>query len=251
MSVSQVQERVTKLRDTLGKKALSALFPREFEFYMISLELINSKGFTEDYFTFPVTPSSIKENATFMTNIQKTSSGITVLKTDTFVPKNITISGNFGRQFKTMINRNIVSFVGIASTIASSGSSGLAQNFISQKAGEIVSSVFNREVKTGYGCLKVLESMINKSQLKDPFGFPYRLILYNQALGNNYIVEVLDFSQSQDESTNVIWNYSMSLTAVAPIEFITDLNPISLRNQLSKESILKSINRGVSISRRL
>lgn len=246
MSVKQSQNTANELRQVLGKKALNALFPREFEFYMLSLELINSKGFTEDFFTFPVTPNSIKEQYQTLTNIQKTASGITVNKTDTFAPRNIIVSGNFGRQFKTIINRNLVSFTGIAFTAESGGVDGLKQNFTSQRPGEIVSAVFNRETKTGYGCLKVLESIINKSQNRDPFGFPYRLLLYNAALGNNYVVEVINFEQNQDQQSNAIWNYNIVFTAVAPVEFISEISPLSIRDGLSRENVLRSINRTTS-----
>lgn len=247
MSERAAQERYEKLRGSLGKAGTNALFPREFEYYLISLELINSRGFTEDFFTFPVTPNSISQQDTYLTDIQKTSAGVVVNKTDTFVPKDISIAGNFGRQFKTMVNRNLVSFTGILFTAVQGGVVESAKNIISNNGGaEITSAIYSREVKTGFGCLKVLESILRRAQLKDTFGKPYVLALYNPALGNDYLVEPVNFKQSQSQEENVIWNYNLELKAVAPIEQIADLNPLSLIKELSADSVLRRANRVVS-----
>jgi hypothetical protein len=240
MSVANANRRYEDLRETLGKAGTNALFPREFEYYLISLELVNSRGFTEDFFTFPVTPNSIKEMTPYLTNIRKTNTGVTVTKTDSFVPRDISISGNFGRQFKTIVNRNLVSFTGIALTAVTGGLQGLVSNFKSQSGAEIVSSVFNREIKTGFGCLKVLETILRRSQERDPYGLPYRLLFYNPALGNNYIVEPINFSQNQQMENNAIWNYNLDLKAVAPLEQIADLNEFNLIRSLSKDNILRN-----------
>jgi len=241
------QERFNSLKGAIGKQGVNALFPREFEFYLLSIELINSKGFTEDFFTFPVTPNSISQQDIFLTDVQKSASGVVVVKTDTFVPKDISISGNFGRQFKTMINRNLVSFAGILFTTVEAGLKETVTNFTSNSSNaEIVSAVYSREVKTGFGCLKVLESILRRSQTKDPFGKPYLLALYNPALGNNYLVEPMVFKQNQSQEENAIWNYNLELKAVAPLEQISDLNPLSSIKDLSPDSILRRVNRVVS-----
>lgn len=240
MSVANANRRYEDLRNAIGKSGANALFPREFEYYLISFELVNSRGFTEDFFTFPVTPSSIKEGLVYLTNIRKTNTGVTVTKTDSFVPRDISISGNFGRQFKAMVNRNLVSFTGIALTALNGGADGLVSNFKSQSGAEIISSIFNREIKTGYGCLKVMETILRKSQERDPYGLPYRLLFYNPALGNNYIVEPVNFSQSQQMENNAIWDYNLDMKAVAPLEQIADLNEFNLIKSLSKDNILRN-----------
>ena len=60
---------------------------------------------------------------------------------------------------------------------------------------------------------------MNGSKVLDSRGKPVKLYFYNFAFNDNYIVEVVDktFNQSRDAS-NLIWNYNVSLKAVAPID---------------------------------
>lgn len=46
----------------LGRSMMAAQFPNDFEVYMCSLELADSKGNTIDVFTFPISPESIDKS---------------------------------------------------------------------------------------------------------------------------------------------------------------------------------------------
>ena len=66
---------------TIGKSALSAIYPNDFEFYVCALELVEEgKESPIDYFVFPIQPSSIQKSESTRVNIKTSMSGITVLK---------------------------------------------------------------------------------------------------------------------------------------------------------------------------
>ena len=44
-----------------GRAALSVIFPRDIEYYMVALELTTFEGDTIDYFSFPVMPSTLSK----------------------------------------------------------------------------------------------------------------------------------------------------------------------------------------------
>jgi hypothetical protein len=80
---------------------------------------------------------------------------------------------------------------------------------------------FSSFAKTGYGCVKVLEAMKEKSKKLDNYNKPHSLYLYNPILGNNYQVEVNEFMHMQDKDKfNMVPAYSMRLTAVAELNAI-------------------------------
>jgi hypothetical protein len=84
MSIQSVSQQYTTLLTSLGKPTLSALYPNDFELYIVAFELVNSSKQVEDYFLFPVQPFSIAEQNKTIQNIKKTAGGVTVLSTQTF-----------------------------------------------------------------------------------------------------------------------------------------------------------------------
>src|SRR6478735_5107708 len=99
MALIDVQARYSDLLFTVGKQVINSLFPNDFEYYLIAFELVDSKLRTVDYLTFPILPDSITESKLELTNIKKSAGGITSITTPTFVPRDISIRGNFGRNF--------------------------------------------------------------------------------------------------------------------------------------------------------
>src|SRR5690606_5835431 len=80
---------------------------------------------------------------------------------------------------------------------------------------------FSSIAKNGYGCVKILEAMKEKSKKLDEWQKPHTLYLYNPILGNNYQVEFVNFSHHQDKDKyNMVPAYSMTLTAIAPLDSV-------------------------------
>jgi hypothetical protein len=217
-----IDEAISKfntISSIIGKTGLNALFPNDFEVYIIALELVDSQDRTLEFFSFPITPSNISISEPQLTNIKKTARGLVSLKTDSFVPVDITLSGNFGRNFKILIRNQIIDFTSFSSNLG------------------VTNTDFNGpNIKTGYGTMKVFDHLLNGSKVLDLMGNPTRLYFYNFAFGVNYVVEVMDksFTQARD-SSNMIWNYNVSLKAVAPIN-----NAIR-----SRKSMLNMVTTGV------
>ena len=168
MGVFETDARYKDLLRTVGKRVLNTIYPNDIEIYIVAFELTNSRGQTKEYFIFPINPSSITEQMPFLTNIKKTAGGISVLNNNTFVPTNIAISGNFGRQFKILLGQELVHFSAIKFSTA-------AGDFVSQLKGaaNFKGAVFSTSIKTGYGCTKVLESILLKSSQLDEYQKPH------------------------------------------------------------------------------
>lgn len=216
-----------KLIETLGKGGLNTLFPKDFEVYICSLELTkikNEKEVTTDFFVFPVMPNQITERLDLITNIKKSNSAITVLINSTFVPTLITLNGNFGREFKFVVGKSEVVTGPIHFNIKG----------------------FSTAIKTGYGCMKILENIINKSKSLDENNNPYSLYFYNPALGNSYMVEPTSFEQRQDMGSNMIWNYNLILKSIAPISELKK-SKAAYRGALRKALVASTIQTGLTM----
>ena len=156
-AVNDALNRYRGFINDIGKRATNTLFPDDFEYYLVSLELVNSLGVTVDFLSFPIQPESIRETKTELTNIKNSARGITAIKTTKTIPKQIEIKGDFGKNFKFILGRELVNFTSIKISNT--------QNKESLFSGttDIKKSLFSRTIKTGYGTIKVLESIIDKS----------------------------------------------------------------------------------------
>lgn len=224
-----VIQRYRSLLQDVGKETLNALFPNDFEAYIMSLELVDADGNTVDFFVFPIMPNSIAITNTSLTNIKKTAGGITTLDTITFIPIDFAIQGNFGRQFKFLVGRSDVS----ASAINFNARSFYLNADADSAATQIKKAVFNSQIKTGYGCIKILESIIKKSRSIDAQGRPYSLYFYNPSFGDAYLIKVPTFTFNQSKEENMIWNYSLQIKAIAPID--------TTRNGDNRNSLIKTM----------
>lgn len=197
----------SSLLSSIGKAALNIQFPNDFELYMCALEVVNSLDKTEYYFIFPVMPSSINESKPYTNQVRKTAGGIVTLSNPTFDPVDIAITGNFGRSFKVLIGTELQD---------------VTQAFVDPDvaAGQLLKgnlSTFMPKVKTGYGCIKLLEDIVEYSKVVDEGGTK-RLIFYNLALGNSYYVKVNNLTFTQSQENNMIWNYSLQMKGYAKID---------------------------------
>lgn len=209
------REAIAKAKE-LGKIALQALYPSDFNAALVALELVDSNGVTVDYFSWPVLPSEIREVHNEITNVRKTIGGVYVLKNTTFVPRQISLRGTFGRRFKILINEKQLELAGFRFSIGNGKMKITPPNLLDNKVAQ-----FSSFAKNGYGCIKVIEAMKEKSKQLDENGKPHSLYFYNPVLGNNYMVEVMNFSHMQDENQyNMLPAYSLQLVAVAPLDSV-------------------------------
>jgi hypothetical protein len=228
MSLDTARQEIQNLMLTVGKAGLNAQFPNEFELYVFAIELVNSNKNTENYFVFPVNPSSISDSSTFIANVQQTFGGVSVTNTDLFVPTDVTINGNFGRSLKFLMDQDLVNFRALNFNIT-----------------DINDRVFSERIKTGYGCYKTLEKIINKSVTLDPYGKPYSLYFYNLALNNSYLVQAMNLTPSMNQSSNMIWEYSLTLKSLLPVERSALQNDKGLPNLLVPTAVVQGAAQGV------
>lgn len=226
MSVESALSRYKSLSTTIGKKAISALYPNDIELYIVALELVNSDNQTESYFLFPVQPFSIGEQNKPIQTIKKTAGGVTVLSTQTFHMTDTQIQGNFGRKFKFLLGQELVNFTAF-----------LQQPSLKNLA--TIGQEFSPNIKTGYGCIKVMEKIIKQSNQLDSKGKPYSLYFYNLALGNSYMVKFTSFDFHQNQESNMIWNYSASIKSLIPVTEISDKSQRSLTVNLAANQIIQ------------
>ncbi len=239
-----INKRVTQMAQDLGRGVLHQIYPNDFEYYMLALELVDGANNTIDYFVFPVMPSAIVKSENKRINVKKAYKSTLVLTSTAFVPQDITIRGNFGRSFKILVGTK-EALKGVAFSFSTkSGVYELAQ--LPNQVLQMPVHQFHSSIKTGYGAIKILQAIIHKSDGSDQQG-PYRLYLYNFALGESYLVvappKALVFEQN-DAQTNMIWNYTLNLTIIAPLEQIrSSLLPSSNQRLLESSVIQSTINR--------
>lgn len=217
----------------LGKIALQSLFPKDFSAALVAIELVDSNGATVDYFSWPVLPSEIREVHNELTNVRKTIGGVYVLKNTTFNPRQISLRGTFGRKFRILLNNKQIELAGFRFSMAN-GKFKISTPFSLDNT----IPQFSSFAKNGYGCIKVIEAIKEKSKQLDGYGRPHSVYFYNPILGNNYLVEFVNFSHMQDENQhNMLPAYSIQLIAVAPLDGI-----------LSRWTNVKSALRNLSIT---
>lgn len=236
----------SNLIQKIGRSALAALYPNDFEVYICSLELVDSQGNTIDFFTFPVSPESISKTEPKKTQIKQTAGGTTVLTSTVYVPEEISIRGNFGRTFKILLD------IGTSGTSLSGAAFSLsaAKYALYQIQGKDTSSIknssFDLGVKTGFGCIKMLKGIISKSNGVDSLGLPFRLYFYNLAFGESYLVTIppAGITFSQNMSKNMIWEYNLNMTAIAPLEAVLGegKSKTAIKKMCAAGTIQKSIN---------
>jgi len=244
MDLNQITRRYQQQVQTLGRSALNALYPYDFEVYLVALELTNSSGQTIDYLSFPITPESISKSEPKRTNIRNTSSGVTVLSSSTFMPEEINLKGNFGRNFKFLLSENEPSVNGVAYS-TKAGVYDLTQIGTSNNTLSFKTPLFDIGVKTGYGAIRILKAIISKSNGVDGDGKPFRLYFYNLALGESYLVAVppSGITVSQNKEKNMIWEYNLTLKTIAPLNALkSNVGQSSLQNVLSANAVQTGVN---------
>ena len=227
-----------------GRDGMAKQYPRDFELYMCALELVDDNDDTVDYFGFPVMPSNISKTETEATTVQTSFTGITVFNKQGYTPDEISIEGDFGRAFKLLSWEEDGYYPGFATQKAIEDgfytSDQINSNFKDIKQEFLVG------VKTGFGCTKILQSIIHKAKSHGPTGMTYKLYLYNQALGESYLVvptkQPLTLSQNE-QSSNMIWKYQLNLVIIADLNDVKNnkKSKSELQTSLSSEQVVKSV----------
>lgn len=220
MDTKIVRERALSISKDLGRGALHATSPDDFEFYACTLELVDSDFNVLDIFHFPVMPTGVNIGRQSLVSIRKTGRGFFSQYNESFVGNTISINGTFGRKFRLMVSTQIGS------------------NFKTGKGGQ-----FDLRVKTGYGALKLMERIINKS-FESKNGRPLLLLFHNMAFNQSFVVEVLQFNPTQSMENNMMWNYSLEMKALADVNKmdLESSNTNRLVNLLSSSVINSGIN---------
>lgn len=215
MSLLNAKTNLNSLLRTVGKINLNANYPDEFELYLFAFELLDYKGQTLQYFIFPDNPRAVRESQPTLSTVQKTMTGVVVLNNPTFVPVDITLNGTFGRRLRILVGKDSVV---LASQFINTQIQQLANNPLATSNSTNGSKVFDTQIKTGYGCTKILEKILKGASQLDN-GNPRTLIFYNLALGNSYVVEIVSApSFEMTEESNMMWQYNVTLKGVAPAD---------------------------------
>lgn len=230
-ATEQAKQRFLTLLASIGRAGLNSIYPNDFEYYACALELTNSKDEIVDTLVFPVMPSSMNQQRNPINNVKKSVNGVISLINTSFTPFPINLSGNFGRKLRILTNSGIVPINAVRSRITN-------QEPLEGYEGR----QFSLKVKTGYGLCKYLEKMCLMAYSLDTEGKPYRLFFYNLAFNSSYMVEAPSFSFSMEQSNNMIWNYSLSLKAIAPAYSVRANEKSSIINAVSSSIINQGLD---------
>jgi hypothetical protein len=218
------------LYSEIGKTALNVKYPKEFELYTVALELVGGNGKTMKYFIFPVNPSTLDELNARSTNIKKTSTGMIALSTTAFTHVDINITGNFGRKFKVLLGTKYEDF---EHSFQASDVNENQETVWSTSKGTVLSGVkelFDQRIKTGFGCLKILEEICDLADGVDDDG-PRRLYWYNLAFGSAYLVKPMSFRINMSQDNNMLHAYSLQLRALARLEDLLSAQELEKANE--------------------
>lgn len=243
MESRQALDKFKQISSILLKPDISFLYPRDIEVYMMALELADKYDNMIDYFAFPIMPQSIVKNETQIVNTKKTMGGVTVLSTNSSPIQNISIKGDFGRTFKLLLNPNQPSTEGYAFSINAG-----VYDLYKTKTNTLSVKVppFLDGIKTGFGSLNILRSIISKSTGSGRSNSPFRLYMYNMALGESYLCSVKPegLTVSQNLEKNMIWQYSLTLDILAPLELVrAKAKQSSSKKAVAFASIQRDLNK--------
>lgn len=238
---------------SVGRAALHTMAPDNIEYYLCSLELLDSVGTTKGFLSFNIMPNSIMESKTQIASITKTNAGIVTMFNSTFQPRQISIQGTFGRKLRVITGALEVANKSGAQYKNTKGEN-LRSSLASGDTGFYLpypmSPSYDKLLfKTGYGLTKMLQSICNASWSLDENNKPYILIFTNYALNTSYVVEVLQDSYSQSVDNNMLWYYSLELKAVAPSSIIKSSNhdeTTKLLSSVAANAISKGLTNVIS-----
>lgn len=207
MANYNVQQEAYDLVNRVGGAAAHSLFPLDLDtYYSMSLQLVDHTPETIDYFVWPVLPQQYQVGYKSLSTVKKTAGGTLSIKSQGFTPKSISLTGNFGKNFRVMVGQTHVS----AKAWRFSAAGGDYTGGLTQ----IKKKPFMVGIKNGYGALKILEAICFKSNQLDKDGYPYTLFFYNPSFGESYVVNVDSININQTVQQMGLWQYQLSMTAL-------------------------------------
>jgi hypothetical protein len=233
--IEEIERQVRTFIKQGGRSFLSVKFPRDFEVYFCALELCSFEGEMIDYFSFPIMPNTITKKEPYTSNIKKTFGGITVIKNSDFIPQEIIFRGNFGKSFKILGGKELVDFYGVSKY---------------SDTEDYSKGTLNNVVKTGYGAIKYLQGILERSKIFDGNKRKPRILyLHNSTLGESYIVEPLQVQFEQSLQSNMVWNYNLNFSIIRSIDYgrAGYLNHSSKKDGSSQKETLKMLAIGSAI----
>lgn len=239
-NINSYRSTVANITNQIGQEGLNALYPNEFEYYSITLELQNSNSDIKDILIFPIMPSQISEQSSGMVNVKKSFGAVNSYINHTFFPKMLNIQGTFGRRSRLLIGRDT-----LKNSNSQLSSLGDNKDGTGKVKFDAAFTELSSEIKTGYGTLKLMEAIFSKSHSLDEFGKPHYLFFYNPSLNNNYLIEVVDYSFSQSLENNRMWNYALTIKTLANAESIVvrSKDRFSLIDKLNEKDTTKKVNK--------
>lgn len=225
-----------------GAATLHAKHPEEFEYYAIAFELLDSRNEREMFLLFPVMPDSINDSEKSINSVQKTAGGVVITNNSTFVPFPIRLSGSFGRKFRLVsgLEDNVktnfqTDYFGTAVYVPGNSMSNMT---VSNRKDD----KFSHLVKSGYGLTKLLRKMYRASFKLDDNGGMRKLLYYNLALNEAYVIEPEGLDLYQNREMNMIWSYNLSFQAVAPVNKLSTYYRGRLHYITQQDAINKKAN---------
>lgn len=218
---------------------MHVMSPFNYEYYLSAFELVDSNGRTVMYFQFPLNPQSITVSEQRGHDIQRTFSSVVVTDSDTFVPTIIDISGNFGRELKVMaLNKSGRTEIGTAAAMISEEftTDAIHNTYRARKWSKMIGA--NTLVMTGYGAIKMMQIITSCDTLLGKDNQPFKLIFHNYSAGDSMWVKVKNLQIKQSLDSNMIWNYTCNMDAIAPAEYVCGI--------FSKKKALKMMAIGVA-----
>lgn len=211
-NASNIGNRTVDAIIEVGRSALHAVAPDDIEYYLCSLELVDSDLNRHGFISFVVMPDQLSENHQPIQTVTKTHQGIITTFNDSFAPVDISCAGTFGRKFR------IIS--GIRDVAGSSKTTALLNLNLGAIKGFKLGTV-DFGVKSGYGLTKILEHILSTANHTADNGRPYFLLYKNYSFNTQYVVDVVSYSFSQSLASNMMWNYQFQLRGVAKDLHIT------------------------------
>ena len=227
MSKELIRSKAQGILANAGRAALHTLAPNDFEYYACIFQLVDFNFDIEQIFNFPVNPTAIQVSRKPHVNIKKTESGYVETFNSTYVGKDIQISGTFGRKFRLL----------------TSFDNNPNQDRVKKKDRDkyYQKDTLSVGVKTGYGALKLLEKIVDRSQGFCSDGKPMRLYFFNLAANESYWVEILDFSKNMSMENNAMWNWNITMKAIGEVPDQYN-NKSNINNLLTFGAVQKSLN---------
>ncbi len=197
MAADNIRNQALNVASTLGKAALHAIAPDDFEYYACTFELIDSEFNIEEIFHFPVLPSSMSISRQSLASVKKTGRSYLSQFSTSYVGRSISINGTFGRRFRLLTSNS------------------RGGNILEDRQGQ-----FDLKVKTGYGSLKLLEKIIESSYSTKKNNSKL-LLFHNMAFNQSAVVEIMNFQVMQSQENNMIWNYSIEMKGLADADLLS------------------------------